>query len=152
MVGTVTVVFGMTDIVLHHDHTDVVLTGQHVRDCVDIVHEGTDHADARDIVQVLHHRLQRNRESAALKLLDDAHGLLHPGLDHLDGVPLVTDRKLVIQDFQLGLHLPDRTGIFHHRFLELVRPPVHAVRHRNCARDGDERKIKVAVRAAVDFH
>ena len=96
MVASVAVWLGIFDIILHSDDPYIVLAHQHLRHFIDIIHKGADDTHSRHIIQIFNHGLQRYLQSPALQFLHNAERLLYTGLDHLNGVALVFDRKLVI--------------------------------------------------------
>ena len=51
--ASISVRLGIGYIILLRDQPDIILLHQHSRQCVDIVREGTNHADTRNIIQIL---------------------------------------------------------------------------------------------------
>ena len=109
------------DIVLFLDERQIALPHEHVRYGINILNERTDHADAADVVQVVHHGLKRHRKAAALELAHDAARRFDAALDGVDGARLARNARLVCQNVQFGLDLTNAGLIQHHNLLKLHR-------------------------------
>ena len=107
------------DIVFFLDQRQVVLPHEHIRNRIDILDERADHADAADIVQILHHGLERDRIAAPLELADDAARGLDTAFDRVDRAGFARDARFIAQDIQLGLDLADAGFVQQHDLLEL---------------------------------
>ncbi len=105
MVAAVAVGLGVFDVVLFFDDYQIVLTGQHLSHGVDVLDEGADDPDARNVVEVGAHGIQGNREALAVHLFDNAHRALDAALDRVDGVVPLSKTGVPLQNFQLGADL-----------------------------------------------
>ena len=152
MVASVAIYLWTPYVILYGNDPDIILSGQHTADVVNIVDKRTDHADSRNIVQILSHRLYCHRKASALQLLKNALRLLYAGSDHLNGISLVSHGKLVVQHLQLCLKLPDCAGILHHLIPELYGLADQALRHFYLSRSDHNGLVQLAVRILVKTH
>ena len=103
------------DVILRSNNVYVVLHSQHVRQLVDIIHKRADHANARDVVQVLFDGVHRDRQAEAVHLFIDASGLFEPRFDVFNRVAVEFVGKLDVEHLELGFHLEHGTGIIAHQ-------------------------------------
>ena len=118
MQAAIAVWLGMLYVVLLGDQKDVVLFEQAVSHDVDIFFKGADDADARNVVEVFLHRLQRYRKPAALELLGDALWRFEAALYGVDGVIGAAGVELRVEDVELGLYLHQGALVKRHDLLE----------------------------------
>ena len=121
MQAAVAVRLGIGNVVLLLDQRQVVLPHEHVRYRVNILDKRTDHADTANIVQIIYHRLQRDRKSAPLELADNAARTFDAALDGINRAWLARNTRLIAQNIQLGLDLADAGFVQHHHLLHLHR-------------------------------
>ena len=121
MQAAVAVRLGTADIVLFLDERQIALPHEHVRYGINILNERTDHANAADVVQVVHHGLKRHRKAAALELAHNAARRFDAALDRVDRARLARNARLVRQNVQFGLDLTNAGLIQHHNLLKLHR-------------------------------
>ena len=96
MITAIAVWLWIFDVILDGDDGDVILADQHVSDSIDVIDKGTDDADSGYIVQFVHHGFETDRKVSALQLFYDTDRFFDTGFDHLDGIPLVFDGKLIV--------------------------------------------------------
>ena len=92
----VAVWLGFADVILHIKNRNVFLSGDHVRDLVNILVKRTDDADSRNVTEFLYHVFNGDLIAIALHFLDDAVRSLDPGFDVFDGrMPIHMDELFV---------------------------------------------------------
>ncbi len=69
--------------------------------------------------------LHRQREAAALELFGNALGGLEARFDALDGVAVILERKLLVEDVELGLDLHHRAAVVAHQLAVGLRVALH---------------------------
>ena len=106
--AAVAVWLGRGDVVARLYQPDIVLSGEQLADGVGIVEVGANHADARNVVQIVHCRLRGDGQPLAFELLGNALRAFDPAFHMMDRVAAVAHLELVVQNFQLGTHLPQR--------------------------------------------
>ena len=152
MIASVSVVLGISDIVLDSQDPHIILADQHLGYLIDVIYKRADDTDPCNVIQVVHHGFHGDFQIPSFQLIHNAHGLLYPGLDHLDGIALIADGKLVIEHFQLGLYLSDGTGIHHHGFLKLVGLGQKIAGHLDHMGHADNRLYQFAVGVHINSH
>ena len=95
MQAAVAVRLGIGNVVLLLDQRQVVLPHEHVRYRVNILDKRTDHTDAANIIQIIYHRLQRDRESAPLELADNAARAFDAAFDRINRAWLARNTRLI---------------------------------------------------------
>ena len=118
MKAPVAVRLGRDDIVFFLQKPDIVLPDQHVRQPVNIVGEGADHPDPRDVIQLLLNLLHGQRIAPALHFLYDADRPFQPALYGFKGISVIGQGEFLIQHPQLGLHLHHGAAIAAHQLHE----------------------------------
>ena len=117
VIAPVSVVLRHFDVVLDRDDPNVLLPRQHPRDFIDVVDVRAQHANPRDVRQVLRHVVHRHLKPHLLELSRDGGRLFQPAFDKLDRVSPIPHRHVLGEHLQLGAHLQNRAMIAHHRFL-----------------------------------
>ena len=123
--AAVAVGLGLGDVVLALEERDIVLLQKGVGELVDIRREGADDAHAGDVVEIFLDALHRQREAAALELFGNALGGLEARFDALDGVAVILERKLLVENVELGLDLHHRAAVVAHQLAVGLRVALH---------------------------
>jgi hypothetical protein len=105
MVALVAVGLGIGDIILDDQHLHIVLIADHIRDLVNILLEGADDPNPRDIVDIPEHIFHRHLMSLLVQLLHDALRRLDARFHMLNGIIIQQMDKLLTEDIDLGADL-----------------------------------------------
>ena len=105
MQAAVAVGFGALDVVAHAQNAQVILLAKQLCNGIGIVEIGAYHADAGDIMQVIHGGLGRGRKPLAAQLLQNAVGGFDAAFHVVNGIAAVAHAEFIIQNFELGAHL-----------------------------------------------
>ena len=100
------------NIILFGDELDVVLAQKQLGEVVNIVDIAADDADAGNVVEVRRSRVEAELQPLGFQLGDHAVDGFQTALDVVDGIMVVADAKLVVEDFELGADLLDRGAVY----------------------------------------
>ena len=117
VIASVSVVLRRFDVVLDRDDPNVLLPRQHPRDFIDVVDVRAQHANPRDVRQVLRHVVHRHLKPHFLELARDGRRLFQSAFDEFNRVAAIAHRHVLGKHLQLGAHLQNRAVIAHHRLL-----------------------------------
>ena len=117
--AAVPVGLGVGDIVLDRDDFQVVLTLQQVEQVVHVADIGANHADARDVHDVLLDVLERALLAVAADLLDNALGGLHTRLDMMDRRAVFAQVQVLVENLKADDHLAQRGAVTLAQFAKL---------------------------------
>ena len=120
MIAFITAGLGVSDVILHCDHLNVLLISDHIRNTINIGREGTYDTDSRNIIDVLYHIIYSGFLSVTLQLFDNAFGGLNARLNVFDGIVLVYMLEFIIQDLHLRLHLTQCCTVYQCNLLPAV--------------------------------
>ena len=102
---------GVSNIVFDRDDFQVVLALQQVEQVVHVADIGADHADARDVHDVLLDVLERALLAVAANLLDDALGSLHARFDMVDRRAIFAQVQVLVENLEADDHLAQRGAV-----------------------------------------
>ena len=117
MQAPVAALLGILDIVLAFHQCDIILSQKTLRKLINIVREGTDDPDPGDIPDILFDAFQRHGNIFSTDLTQNTVIRLDPGLNPFDGIAVVFQGILLIQNLEFRLHLHDGALIIRHQFI-----------------------------------
>lgn len=86
----------MSDIVFHGDYREIILLADHLGKAVNIRRKRTDNPDSRNVIDVIHHIVDRGVIAIPLQLFDNALRRFDARLDIFNRIVLMYLLKFVI--------------------------------------------------------
>ena len=117
MKAAVTALLGILYIILALDQGNVILSQKALSQLVYIIRERADDPDTGDITDILLNAFQRHGNIFPADLTQNTVIRFDSGLDPFDGIAVVFQGILLIQNLEFRLHLHDGALIIRHQFV-----------------------------------
>ena len=112
--GTVSIRFGVLDIIFSPDECDIILLQKSIRQHIDVGDKGAYDPHAGDVIDALFQIFGIQGYISGRSFLKDTLGLFEPGFYRFDRVMVTLQGQFFAQDFEFCLYFHHGTAIICH--------------------------------------